>query len=97
MSDDGHEISRVANKQRVEIENILKKPFVSSNTLVNKENLNIVITKKTHRRIFLMILIELNSLLFETHKPIEHVQLFIFILSNLQNVSLSFFLVDLLW
>jgi len=46
VSDDGHEISRVANKQRVEIENILKKPFVSSNTLVNKENLNIVITKK---------------------------------------------------
>jgi len=36
-------------------------------------------------------MVTLNSLLFETHKPIEHAQHFIFILSTLQNVSLSFF------
>jgi len=40
------EIARVANEQREEIEAILKKPFLPSAQLTNKENLNVVITKK---------------------------------------------------
>ena len=39
-------IARVANDQREEIEDILKKPFLPSSSLANKENLNVITTKK---------------------------------------------------
>ncbi|CAF2930964.1 unnamed protein product [Rotaria sp. Silwood2] len=40
------EIARVVTKQQNEIEAILKKPFASLNNLTNKDNSNVVITKK---------------------------------------------------
>lgn len=40
------EIARVANDQREEIEDILKKPFLPSSSLPNKENLNVITEKK---------------------------------------------------
>lgn len=40
------EIARVANDQREEIEDILKKPFLPSSSLANKENLNVITQKK---------------------------------------------------
>lgn len=40
------EIARVANDQREEIEDILKKPFLPSSSLANKENLNVITEKK---------------------------------------------------
>ncbi|CAF1340323.1 unnamed protein product [Rotaria sordida] len=40
------EISRITCKQRDEIDAILKKPYVLLNNLTNKENRNLVTTKK---------------------------------------------------
>ncbi|CAF4023112.1 unnamed protein product, partial [Rotaria sordida] len=40
------EIARVASEQREEVEAILKKPFVPLSNLTNKDNSNVVITKK---------------------------------------------------
>ncbi len=40
------EIARVATEQQDEIGAILQKPFLPFNSLTNKENSNVVITKK---------------------------------------------------
>jgi hypothetical protein len=41
------EIARVASEQRAEIKDIPQKPFLPLNNLTDKENSNVVITKKT--------------------------------------------------
>ena len=57
------EIARIANDQREEIEDILKKPFLPSSSLANKENLNVITTKKIQVNLFEFLHTNRNSLL----------------------------------